>query len=286
MFSNDTQGRNLASRRPLRLWLFLIPLIGATLGFQPAGAASRPKLPAVSLTYRGGRLIEHVKVATLFWGSSWKSSSLGGYFNSFFRDLFADGRFTANLAQYSAGGYTIGSGSFAGTGTDTQNSPAKVTDAQIRTEILAQVAAGHLPKADADTVYFVFTAPGVVVTDSTGASSLQDFVAYHDYRFGSDGFAYAVVPCDSTLQDPRWMTLYASHELAEAITDPEPYDTTLGWYDDYYGEVADIAATLYDNYLINDADFIDELDASDGNAYLLQKVWSNQDKAPVALAAG
>lgn len=286
MFSKNTQRRDLTPRRPLRLWLSLVPLLAAALCAPPAGAASRPKLPVVNLTYRGGRLIEHVKVATLFWGSSWKSSSLGGYFNSFFRDLFADGRFTTNLAQYSAGGFRIGSGSFAGTDTDTQNSPTRVTDAQIRTEILAQVAAGHLPKADADTVYFVFTAPGVVVTDSTGASSAADFVAYHDYRFGSDGFAYAVVPYDNTLQDPRWMTLYASHELAEAITDPEPYDTRLGWYDDYYGEVADISATLYDNYVINDADFIDELDAANGNAYLLQKVWSNQDKAPVALAAG
>src|SRR5436309_852693 len=101
MFNNETQGRVLPAHRQVWLRLVLIPLLGGLLGVRPAGAASQPKLPAVNLTYRGGPLLEHVKVVTLFWGSSWKSSSLVGYFNSFFRDLFADGRFTENLAQYS-----------------------------------------------------------------------------------------------------------------------------------------------------------------------------------------
>src|SRR5262249_4732898 len=190
----------------------------------------------------GGPLIENVKVATLFWGSSWQGNSLTGYFNGFFRTLFADGRYMANLAQYSAGGYTIGNGSFVVTDTDNQNPPAKVTDAQMRAELVARVVAGHLPQPDENTVYFVFTPPGVEVYDSNGDNSVDDFYSFHDYDF-DNGFAYAVVPYDDTLQDPRLMTLYASHELAEAVTDPQPYDGTLGWYDSYYGEVADIPAT-------------------------------------------
>jgi len=271
------------------LFLFLVLLLGATLGagcpLGVAGAAPTPKLPAIHLTYRGGPLIQQVKVATLFWGASWQSSSLTSYFNSFFRTLFTDGRFMANLAQYSAGGYTIGSGSFAATDTDTQNPSSKVTDAQIRSEIRAQVAAGHLPKPDADTVYYVFTPSSVVVYDSQGNNSVTDFVSFHDYDFGSDGFAYAVIPYDDTLQDPRLMTLYASHELAEAVTDPEPYDNTVGWYDDYYGEIGDIPATLYSDNQIGINDLVDELDAADGTPYLVQKSWSLQDNAPVAFAA-
>jgi hypothetical protein len=252
-------------------------------GARPAGAVT--KLPTINLTYRGGRLIEQVKVATLFWGSSWKSSSLTGYFNSFFPALFADARFMANLAQYSAGGYTIGNGSFATTDTDTQDPPSKVTDAQIRSEIRAQIAAGNLPKPDADTVYFVFTPPGAVVYDSLGNNSVTDFASYHDYVFGSSGFAYAVIPYDDTLQDPRFMTLYASHELAEMVTDPEPYDNTLGWYDDNYGEIGDIPPTLYDANQININGLVDQLNASDGTPFLVQKVWSLKDKTPVAFAA-
>jgi len=130
-------------------------------------------------------------------------------------------------------------------------------------------------------VYFVFTPPGVEVYDSNGDNSVDDFYSFHDYDFES-GFAYAVVPYDDTLQDPRLMTLYASHELAEAVTDPQPYEGTLGWYDDYYGEVADIPATLWDNYQISDAEFVDELDAADGTPYLVQTVWSNKAAASVA----
>ena len=51
---------------------------------------------------------------TLFWGSRWKGNPLAGYLNRFFPALFAGGRFMANLAQYSAGAYRIGNGTFAG----------------------------------------------------------------------------------------------------------------------------------------------------------------------------
>ena len=81
------------------------------------------------------------------------------------------------------------------------------------------------------------------------------------------------------------MTMYASHELAEAVTDPEPYDNTVGWYDDYYGEIGDIPATLYSDNQISINDLVDELDAPDGTPYLVQKSWSLQDNAPVAFAA-
>jgi hypothetical protein len=55
--------------------------------------------------------------------------------------------------------------------------------------------------------------------------------------------------------------------------------------DDNYGEIADIPATLFDDNQIDDTAFIDELDASDGTLFLVQKVWSLEDKAPVAFAA-
>jgi hypothetical protein len=267
-----------------RLTLLLISLIGAMLGARPPQAAAQSQLPPIQLTYRGGPMLSNVKVAALFWGSSWKSSSLTGYFGGFFRALFADGLFMANLAQYSTGGYTVGNGSLVATATDAQDPPAKVTDAQIQSEVRAQVAAGHLPKPDASTLYFVFTPPGVVVYDSGGSNSVDDFSGYHDYDFGSGGFAYAVIPYDDTLQDPRWMTLYASHELADAVTDPQPYLTALGWYDDNYGEVADIPPTLYTANQIGIDGLLDELDAADGTPYLVQKVWSLWANAPVAFA--
>ncbi|MGI8970179.1 MAG: BsuPI-related putative proteinase inhibitor, partial [Dehalococcoidia bacterium] len=203
--------------------------------------------------------------------------------------LFRDGRYMTNLAQYSAGGYQIGSGTFVKTTCDTQDPPATVYDAQIRAEIRAQIAAQHLPAPNQDSVYFVFTPPHVIVVDPNGDNSVKAFAAYHDCAPGSDGFAYGVVPYDDTLQGPPLMTVYASGALAAAITDPEPAsDKTLGWYDNNYGEIEAIPQALFDTRQNGISDRVDRLVAPDGTPYLVAKVWSNQAGAPVAFisAAG
>jgi hypothetical protein len=51
----------------------------------------------------------------------------------------------ANLSQYSASGYKISNGTFAGTTVDDTPVAATLSDAQIRAEIQAQVAAGKVP---------------------------------------------------------------------------------------------------------------------------------------------
>ena len=263
------------------------PLVAAGLAAAAPVGAQAPGTPAVSpvqLTYRGGPLLPKVRVVNLFWGPNWKGSALSAYFNRFFRALFLDGRFMTNLAQYSTDSITIGDGLFGGADTDPQAPPATIQDADIRGEIQAQIAAGHLRKPDASTVYFVFPPPHTQVINAAGAVSARDFTGYHNFVPGSDGFAYAVIPYETTMPGPEYMTLPASHELAEAVTDPEPGDTTLGWYDNRNGEVGDIPVSLFAASRIPQSDFFDTLTASDGTSYLVQKEWSNQDNMPVAFA--
>jgi len=263
----------------------LVPLLATTLAAAPVLAAPGLRAPnKINLTYHGGPLLQHTQVVTLFWGPDWKTGSLAGYFNGFFQALFTDGRFMADLAQYDAGAYTIGNGTFAATATDDQAPPSPVQDADIQAEIRAQIAAGNLPQAIQDTVYYVFTPPQTVVVDAYGNDSTNNFSGYHDYASGSDGFAYAVIPYETNMPSPEYMTLPASHELAEAVTDPEPGDTTLGWYDNRNGEVGDIPVSLYAARRITKSDFIDQLTAPDGTVYQVQKEWSNQANAPVAFA--
>ena len=263
-----------------------VSLLAAALSAAPAGAATSSRGPSrIQLIYHGGPLLQNVQVSTLFWGSGWKGNPLTGYFNGFFQALFADGRYLANLAQYDAGGYQIGTGALATTTTDEQAPAATIQDDEIRTEIRAQIAAGNLPKTAANSLYFVFTPPKTVVVDAYGDDSQNNFAGYHDFDSSSDGFSYAVIPYDDRLSNPRGMTLYASHELAEAITDPEPGDGTLGWYDNQNGEIGDIPVSLYHAKKIAKSALVDELDMPDGTVYLVQKEWSNQDKIPVAFAA-
>jgi hypothetical protein len=267
--------------------LFLVP------GIVRADQGSDLDLDHINLQYNGGPLIEHVRVATLFWGSSWrqdqKQRQLSDYMNGFFQDLFADGRFMANLAQYSAGGYTIGNGEFIATDTDETSPPARVKDEQIQAEIRAQVAAGNLPKPDVNTLYVVFTPPNVIVQDDSGESG-KDFLGYHSYAsaFLEDEFAYAVIPYYDKHElgpgNPHLMTDTVSHELAEAVTDPRVSYTELGWYDFHNGEIADIVDYLYYDHRIGQHDLWDVLEGTAGRRYLVEKQWSNRDNKPVAFA--
>jgi hypothetical protein len=268
--------------------LVLLPVLAR------ADDTSSLDLDHINLQYHGGPLMEHVRVATLFWGSSWREDSkqreLSDYMNAFFQDLFTDGRFMANLAQYSAGGYTIGNGEFIATVTDEQSPPARVTDGQIQSEIRAQVAAGHLPKPDANTLYVVFTPPQVVVVQSDGENSEDGFLGYHNYCFGflEDEFAYAVIPYYDRNEiepgNPRLMTDIVSHELAEAVTDPQVGQGATGWWDEHNGEVSDITVYLYYYHRIGKHDVWDVLEGTAGRRYLVEKSWSNRDNAPVAFA--
>src|SRR5207247_2496212 len=97
----------------------------------------------IHLTYHGGPMMQNVQVATLFWGSDWKDNSLTKFFNGFFEALFKDGRYLANLSQYNTSQYQIGDGTLAATTTDDQSPASTVHDAEIRTEIRAQIAAGN-----------------------------------------------------------------------------------------------------------------------------------------------
>jgi hypothetical protein len=261
------------------LRLFLAALAAAPLLYLPNCALAQGNLTNINVTYFGGPLIQHVHVFTLFWGQNWKGTRYPDYLNNFFKALFADKRFMLNLSQYSANGFKISNGQFIGTAIDDTPVSKTLSDAQIRAEIQAQVAAGTLPPIDSDALFFVFTPPHVVVTDRNGYDSVSNFAGYHDFA-AEASFAYSVIPA----ADLDGLTLAASHELAEAITDPEPSPTSLGWYDENNGEIGDIPLAMYDAGLIGEDGYIDYLTGPDGTQYAVQKVWSNYDSVPVAFA--
>jgi hypothetical protein len=286
-------------------------LAGAVLagGLFGAGdpASAEFLLEGVKVEYHGGALIQHVKVVPLLYGSSWTGKTAPDYLRGFLQALFTDGRYLANLGQFSAGGFHIGNGSAV----DPVVDPAvlgkvdadhalagvryQVTDEQLQTEIKAQITAGKLPRPDDDTVYVVCVAPDVVVINGYEDSE-SSFNGYHDYDT-EVGAAYAVIaPTGASLtrvmNSPtgyhntifNWaLTIFISHEVAEAVTDPDGD----GWIDENKllgGEIADIPIALNLLGFITDDQTYDLLTGADGTVYVVQKVWSNRDKAPVAFA--
>jgi hypothetical protein len=179
-----------------------------------------------------------------------------------------------------------------------------IDDSQIQDELSAQIAAGTIPAPQRDaknnirTLYAIYFPHGVTITihntNGTIARSGADFCAYHGTTSRtppSQETYYSVLPdfttngmsrnCGSGSEFQN-VTAVSSHELGEAITDPEvgfaPADTPgppLAWYDvQNNGEAADLCNGV-DGSVIG----------GDGLAYTVQKVWSNAQGACV-LAPG
>ncbi len=207
----------------------------------PEAAPAPPQL-----SYRGGRLLTGVGVATLFWGSKWQQPTqapLVDHVNRFF-DYVVTSPLLDQLAEYSVPGQRIGHGSRVGTATLTTSDPRhSVSDADIQHLLQVRTGpGGSLPQPTPNTLYFVFLPPGVWVAQGGGRSCLT-FCGYHE-AMGGNVF-YAVMPypgcagCTGGLSAPDALTSTSSHELCEAITDAVP---GAGWYDDHHGEIGDICA--------------------------------------------
>jgi hypothetical protein len=205
----------------------------------------RAAAPAAHLTYNNGPLISQCQVFTIFWGSAWLQAPLSAMvqeLNGFF-DYILTSSLIDQLSEYSVPKYKISHGKRIGTVTLTNPDVSKtVDDSAIQKMIEDQISAKNFPASNPDILYFVFLPSGVTVTQG-GSASCKVFCGYHD-AIGNDTF-YAVMPfpgcagCSSNFSTLDALTVTASHELSEAITDPIPGQ---GWYDGQNGEIGDICA--------------------------------------------
>ena len=221
----------------------LAPIRIVPLG--PPVGAMVPAPAAAQLTYRGGPLIQNIKVVCVFWGSTWQNSpasDTAAQIAEFFQYIVTS-PLIDQLGEYSTSGYTIGQGQFVSSTVIASPEPSStVDDSDIQTLLQDQIASNVLPAPDENTLYFVFTPSGTTVTQQ-GSASCQQFCGYHD-QINRQIF-YAVQPypdctgCTGKIAEIDAITSTASHEFSEAITDPIPGE---GWYDDSNGEIGDICA--------------------------------------------
>jgi len=190
---------------------------------EPAQAAGVQNLP---LEYHGGSLIANVEVFTIFWGAAWRQpplAELAGKLNEFF-DFIVTSPLIDQLEEYSVPEFTIGHGSFAGTATVDLHLPALLPDDRVQQLLQQQIASqGNFPQPSPNTLYFIFLPPGVV-SDLQGARSCLQQCGYHEAIDGR--IFYALIPHATCQGCTRGFPLFesltgvASHELCEAITDP------------------------------------------------------------------
>ena len=210
--------------------------------------------PSPFVEYMGGKVLQHVKVYGVVWGTSGTfptvvTNTSPPNMADFFSRV-TNSRYVDWLGEYSTGSQFIGRGTFAGMYTITpshSHDHATIDDEHdIQPELAAQIAAGHLPLPSANALYVMMFRSGQVITRD-GTRSDIDFCAFHStttYEFTS--LRYAVLPdsasdagCGNSPGNANF-TAVASHELVESITDPDVGLDKLAWYDSQNGEISDI----------------------------------------------
>jgi len=253
-------------------------------------SAARPRFEALedrqvpTVSFFGGNVLPHVQAQAVFLGQEFSSAPANAEtstLNAFLNDI-ASGAYLQALGR---AGYGVGPGSAVSGAVDNTSIAAgsTISDAFIRTRLQADVSSGLLQAPNANTLYVVYVQPDVAVNLGGGQGTTQQgILGYHTAFVGANGAAirYAVVVSpggpagNSVLPEARsaidQLTAVTSHELAEAVTDPDVNSNVnggrLGWFDPQRGEIGDIeennpnAFVRLDGFLVQEvADRNDQL---------------------------
>jgi hypothetical protein len=304
---NSAQALPVAPNGPR---LHIVPVLDPN---NPNSAAVAPAAPAgAHLSYFGGPVISNVHVVQVLYGSGSYNAQVAGTtsptMGQFYGDLTgANSGYTSLLTQYNtpvSGGtnQTIGNGTFDGLFQivpSAGNNGSTISDAQIQSELLAQITAGHLPApvldaaGNVNTLYMIFFPPGKTITQGGSSSCVAGgFCAYHGTTstlLNGKNVLYGVMPdmqsglcstggCGNGGVFGNY-TSVTSHELTEAITDADvgiatTFAPPLAWYDMVNGEIGDICNGQQGSYVAN------------GTTYTIQLEFSNAANNCVLPPAG
>ncbi|MBZ5529845.1 MAG: immune inhibitor A [Acidobacteriia bacterium] len=250
------------------------------------------------LTYFGGPIISNVQVVQVLYGSGSYNAQVAGTssptMGNFFADITTTGLITL-LQQYNTNisggtGQVFGNGTFAGLFQivpSAGNNGSTITDAQIQSELLAQITAGHLPAPVIDatgnpnTIYMIYFPPGKTISQGGSSSCVAGgFCAYHGTTstlFSGKNVLYGVLPdmqagsgcatgCGTSTTFGNY-TSVTSHELVEAMTDAfvgiaTTFAPPLAWYDQTNGEIGDICNGQQGSYVANGTTYTIQLEFS------------------------
>ncbi|NDC39068.1 MAG: hypothetical protein EBZ48_13645 [Proteobacteria bacterium] len=234
------------------------------------GVATSPHL-----TYYGGKVLKSPTFSSIFLGSFWNSTtgkSQSQYLNRMATTVL-NSRHVKIWEEYGGGKPTF-SGS---TVTPLATQPKAITDRLVQRVVEDAIKRGAVQANGAESVYTVFLPPGIELLAPDGTSSRMGMGGYHHSFTANNGqkVYYAAIAYAeggngiSFTPDPlKNMSIAATHEWFEAVTDPDVNNGRLGWYDQQYGEVGDIPIAT-STRLKDTFGFI--------GGFAVQKEWSNRD---------
>jgi hypothetical protein len=229
------------------------------------------------VTFHGGAILAHANVSSVFYGQDfWTGDPTGNIRNTMidFMKGIVQSPYMAMLGEYGVGRGTIGT-SYDPVYAGPKNGTTAL-ESQIQNMLTSQILNGRLPWPGSQQLYFVYLTPGA--QDSWDVANGD--AAHHGSYLFLPGTSlqspvyYAVIP--TAHSSIATLTTYVSHELAEAVTDPDVrlsdptgpntgYDYTYSAWrrDSGSAEIGDGLESQTAGFLI-------------GNyIYTVQKEWSN-----------
>jgi hypothetical protein len=216
------------------------------------------------LSKNGGPILTAPVIVTITWDNDTGRSTFEGFGDA----IGSSSYWAAAVGEYGVGATTSTHVHISGT------PPGTWSDTDVHNYISANLG-GTLPSPTSQTIYVFYIAPGTTF-NFYGQNACNSIGGYHDsFTSGSNGvIAYAVLPnCGSDAKT----TQYASHEIGEAATDPQPSNSIglYGWDDPYLA----FHEWQRGNDENGDAcEFFADSDYTEQNPfpYSVQRLWSNK----------
>lgn len=227
----------------------------------------------------GGRIIEDPRFVSLYAGQYWSTpqGKADRKHLNYCSKTVPQGPHSTVWEEYG-----VNPGTFLGSASvSLPKNKRQISERDVQNLVAQSLKQSRVAQPDGNTVYTLFLPPGLVLTHGE-SSSREGLGGYHGsyvdpstkkpvyysaivYTDKHNGVQFTDKPLDN-------ITIAATHEWSEAVTDPDVNRGKLGWYDERYGEIGDIPITM--GY---------PLESLWGRmkGCAVQKEWSNSEQAPV-----
>jgi hypothetical protein len=225
---------------------------GWGIAVEKSNAKAKPAPTNNGIVYHGGPLILGTTNVYYIWYGNWSGNNAVTILTDLAQNVGGSPYFNINTTYYNGSNVHVSNSvHYAGSTTDAYSRGTSLSDSAIQGVVADAINSGRLPK-DTNAVYFVLTSSDV--TASSGFCTQYCGWHTHGTIAGSD-IKYSFVgnpdrcpsACEAQTTGPNGnagadgMASIISHELEEAVTDPD----LNAWYDRRGQENADKCAWTF-----------------------------------------
>ena len=213
---------------------------------------SRLAVPQNGIQYHGGPVMLTTKVIYYIWYGNWSGNSAVSLLTTLAQNIGGTPYFNINSTYTNSAGTPIqNTVSYGGSTTDNYSQGTSLSDARVQSIVASAINSGRLP-LNSNGIYFVLTSQDV--SETSGFCSR--YCGWHTHTtISSTDIKYAFVgnaarclsSCAAQSTSPNGnagadaMASIISHELEEAVTDPD----LNAWFDSSGAENADKCAWTF-----------------------------------------